>query len=56
MSYKNMSDILNEAHQKHISEQNNPKATSAAPTPFNPIQAYADQLPAGSKKPRSKRR
>lgn len=51
-----MSDVLKEAHQKHLNAQKKNITKPAAAVPFNPIQAYADQLPAGSRKPRGKRR
>ncbi|WP_163146604.1 MULTISPECIES: hypothetical protein [Acinetobacter] len=56
MSNKSMSDVLSEAlknHQKARAEQH---AKPDAVLPYNPIQAYAEQLPSGSKKPRGKRR
>lgn len=56
MSNKSMSDVLNEALQKHRKVQQQKDTTPVTAGPFNPIQAYAEQLPSGSKKPRGKRR
>lgn len=56
MSNKSMSDVLNEALKKHRKAQEEQDNKPAAAVPFNPIQAYAEQLPSGSKKPRSQRR
>ncbi len=56
MSNKSMSDVLSEALKNHQKAQAEQDAKPAAVVPFNPIQAYAAQLPSGSKKPRGKRR
>lgn len=56
MSNKSMSDVLSEALKNHQKAQAEKDAEPDAVVPYNPIQAYAEQLPSGSKKPRGKRR
>ena len=51
-----MSDVLSEALKNHQKAQAEQDAKPVAVVPYSPIQAYAEQLPSWSKKPRGKRR